>query len=153
MLARTIDALLRISRLLRPWQDYWIWAWWGPGRDLRTFKAMGHVRGGAGDGCGKLVEMGQGRTALRSLAHGIFLAWICRPSAFGWHFRNATCFHIPSKKLPWRFTAVASSLKPVACCSAPNRGGGRIRKAGPVMYAPIYRLERGGHLEQRVCRD
>lgn len=92
----------------------------GPGRDLATFTALGHVAIGL-DGASRFVAMAR--------AHSGCEVWeqqfqrLSLPDArFDGVFANATLFHVPTSVLPKVLAALRDTLKPrgVLFCSNPR---------------------------------
>jgi SAM-dependent methyltransferase len=93
----------------------------GPGRDLRTFAAMGHVAIGL-DGSAPFVEMA------RECCHGEvwqqdFLALDLPDDFFDGVFANASLFHVPSRELPRVLRELHATLKPQGVLFASNPHG------------------------------
>lgn len=69
----------------------------GPGRDIRTFKSLGHNPVGL-DGSKVFCEMAEQHSACPAL-HQQFLNLELEENSFDGIFANASLFHIPSKEL------------------------------------------------------
>jgi len=81
----------------------------GPGRDLRTFSAMGHHAIGL-DGSARFVEMARASTGCEVWRQDFFALDL--PDAyFDGIFANATLFHIPAQALPRILRELRASLK------------------------------------------
>ena len=116
--SQNIDALLRHLQVPAPWQILDMGC--GPGRDLLTFKALGHVPVGL-DGCERFVEMARQDSGCEVWRQD-FLDLDLPAERFDGIFANATLFHIPSRLLPTALRALFQSLKPggVLLCSHPR---------------------------------
>jgi len=92
----------------------------GPGRDLQTFRALGHDAVGL-DGSAAFVAMARAHSGC-SVLHQDFLALDLPPERFDGVFANASLFHVPSSALPTVLRALAATLKPrgVLFCSNPR---------------------------------
>ena len=93
----------------------------GPGRDLRTFRALGHVAIGL-EGAPHFVEMAR--------AHGggevwqqDFLALALPPAHFDGIFANASLFHVPTRDLSRVLRELHATLKPRGVLFASNPRG------------------------------
>ncbi len=92
----------------------------GPGRDLKTFTAMGHVAIGL-DGAATFVEMARAETGCE-VWHQDFLALDLPAERFDGIFANASLFHVPRAELPRVLRELHAALKPggVLFCSNPR---------------------------------
>jgi SAM-dependent methyltransferase len=92
----------------------------GPGRDLVTFKSLGHNPVGL-DGCERFVEMARADAGVE-VWHQDFLSLALPFEAFDGVFANASLFHIPSAALPRVLRALWSTLRPGGAfvCSNPR---------------------------------
>jgi SAM-dependent methyltransferase len=92
----------------------------GPGRDLKAFRARGHVATGL-DGCARFVEMAR-RFSGCEVLHQDFLALDLPRGAFDGVFANASLFHVPSEDLPRVLAELHATLRPggVLVCSNPR---------------------------------
>ncbi len=92
----------------------------GPGRDLRTFTAMGHVAVGL-DGAASFVEMARADSGCE-VWHQDFLALELPAERFDGIFANASLFHVPRAELPRVLRELHATLKPggVLFCSNPR---------------------------------
>lgn len=70
----------------------------GPGRDLKTFTALGHIAVGL-DGTEEFAEMARADTGCEVL-HQDFLQLDLPAGRFDGIFANAALFHVPSQELP-----------------------------------------------------
>lgn len=135
--SQNIDALLRHIHAPAPLQILDMGC--GPGRDLRTFKALGHVPVGL-DGCARFVAMARQDSGCEVWLQD-FLALDLPAERFDGIFANATLFHIPSKMLPATLRQLHQSLKPDGVLLSSNpRGDDQEGWAGD-RYAAYYRLD------------
>ena len=70
----------------------------GPGRDLKTFTALGHTAIGL-DGCARFADMARAETGCEVWQQD-FLALDLPERHFDGIFANAALFHVPSQELP-----------------------------------------------------
>ncbi len=134
--SQNIAALLASIQATAPYQilDFGC----GPGRDLRTFSAMGHTAVGL-DGCARFVEMARADSGCEA-GQQDFLNLSLPPERFDGVFANAVLFHIPSQELPRVLAQLRATLKPggVLFCSNP-RGDNQEGWHGD-RYAAYYDL-------------
>jgi len=81
----------------------------GPGRDLRTFAALGHVAIGL-DGAERFVQMARAESGCEVWQQDI-LHLDLPPARFDGVFANASLFHVPSRQLPRVLRQVHATLK------------------------------------------
>jgi len=93
----------------------------GPGRDLRTFKAMGHEPIGI-DGAAHFVEMAR-RWSGCEVWHQDFVNLQLPPEHFDGIFANASLFHVPSAALPEVLKRLQAALKPRGVLFSSNPRG------------------------------
>ena len=93
----------------------------GPGRDLRTFKALGHAPVGL-DGTARFVEMARADSGCEVWQQD-FLALDLPPERFDGVFANASLFHIPRADLPRVLRQLHATLKPGGVLFASNPRG------------------------------
>jgi SAM-dependent methyltransferase len=92
----------------------------GPGRDLKSFAALGHRPVGL-EGCAEFAAMAE--------ADGLevwrqdFLAMDLPPNRFDGLFANATLFHIPSRELPRVLKQFHATLRPGGILFSSNPRG------------------------------
>ena len=105
--SQNIAALLAAIQAIAPYQilDFGC----GPGRDLRTFSAIGHSAVGL-DGCARFVEMARADSGCEAWQQD-FLALDLPPERFDGVFANASLFHIPSQELPRVLQQLHATLK------------------------------------------
>lgn len=93
----------------------------GPGRDLRTFKALGHVPVGL-DGCAAFVEKARQSSGCEVWLQD-FLALDLPTERFEGIFANASLFHVPATELPRVLGQLRASLKPGGVLFSSNPRG------------------------------
>jgi SAM-dependent methyltransferase len=108
----------------------------GPGRDLMTFKALGHHVTGL-EGSAQLAALARAHSGCQVLEQN-FLNLDLPSAQFDGVFANAVLFHIPSQALPRALRALHAALKPggVLFCSNP-RGDGQEGWSGD-RYAAFH---------------
>ena len=96
----------------------------GPGRDLKTFKALGHDATGL-EGSPQLAAMARVNSGCDVLEQS-FLALDLPGSHFDGVFANAVLFHVPSQELPHVLGELHATLKPGGVLFSSNpRGDGQ----------------------------
>ena len=96
----------------------------GPGRDLCTFKALGHRAVGL-EGSPKLAAMARAHSGCEVLEQS-FLRLDLPAGGYDGVFANAVLFHVPSQELPRILRQLHASLKPGGVLFASNpRGDGQ----------------------------
>lgn len=110
----------------------------GPGRDLATFKALGHVAIGL-DGAARFVDMARRRTGCE-VWHQDFLALALPHGRFDGVFANATLFHCPSRELPRVLDALRRTLKPNGVLFSSNPRGDNEEGWHGDRYGSYYDL-------------
>jgi SAM-dependent methyltransferase len=96
----------------------------GPGRDLKTFKELGHHPSGL-EGAAPLAAMARAHSGCEVLEQN-FLNLDLPPAQFDGVFANAVLFHVPSLALPTVLKQLHASLKPGGVLFSSNpRGDGR----------------------------
>jgi SAM-dependent methyltransferase len=105
--SQNIDALLRHTQAPAPLQilDFGC----GPGRDLKTFTAMGHVAVGL-DGSERFAQMARADSGCEVL-HQNFLELDLPAARFDGIFANAVLFHVPRQELPRVLRQLHATLK------------------------------------------
>jgi SAM-dependent methyltransferase len=93
----------------------------GPGRDLATFRALGHQPVGL-DGAPRFVEMARAHSGCE-VWHQDFLALDLPPARFDGVFANASLFHVPRSELARVLGALHATLKPRGVLFASNPRG------------------------------
>jgi len=96
----------------------------GPGRDLKTFKELGHHPTGL-EGAAPLATMARAHSGCEVLGQN-FLNLDVPPAQFDGVFANAVLFHVPSLALPTVLKQLHASLKPGGVLFSSNpRGDGQ----------------------------
>jgi len=119
--SQNIDALLAHISVPAPFDvlDFGC----GPGRDLRTFKALGHRAVGL-EGSPQLAAMARSHSACTVLEQDILALDLPR-SRFDGVFANAVLFHVPSQELPGVLGELHQTLRPGGVLFTSNpRGAG-----------------------------
>ncbi len=120
--SQNVDALL--SRIEGPAPFTILDLGCGPGRDLVTFRSLGHEAVGL-DGARRFVEMAQASSGCEVL-HQDFLALDLAPRRFHGIFANASLFHVPTQELPRVLGDLRAALRPRGVLFSSNpRGQGR----------------------------
>ena len=111
----------------------------GPGRDLKSFKALGHHAIGL-EGAAALATIARANSGCEVWEQN-FLALELPKTRFDGVFANAVLFHVPSAALPSVLTQLYDTLKPggVLFCSNP-RGEGQEGWQGE-RYGAYHDLE------------
>ena len=93
----------------------------GPGRDLKTFTAMGQVAVGL-DGSERFAEMAREETGCEVLQQN-FLELDLPVERFDGIFANAVLFHVPRQELPRVLRELHGALKPHGVLFSSNPRG------------------------------
>lgn len=117
--SQNIDALLRHIQAQAPLHilDFGC----GPGRDLRTFTAMGHVAVGL-DGSAEFARMARQDSGCEVWQQD-FLKLDLPAERFDGIFANAVLFHIPVQELPRVLKQLHATLKPGGVLFSSNPRG------------------------------
>jgi SAM-dependent methyltransferase len=105
----------------------------GPGRDVYTFKSLGHNPIGL-DGSNAFCQMTQQHSGCPTLNQQ-FLKLELEESSFDGIFANASLFHVPSKELPCVLGQLHRALRP----------GGILFSSNPRGDSEGWQGERYGH--------
>jgi SAM-dependent methyltransferase len=109
----------------------------GPGRDLRTFSALGHHAVGL-EGSPQLAAMARAHSGCEVLEQD-FLALDLPASRFDGVFANAALFHVPSAELPRVLRQLHACLKPGGVLFSSNpRGDGREGFSGGERWGVFH---------------
>ena len=120
--SQNITALLQYIETVPPFELLDLGC--GPGRDLKTFKALGHRATGF-EGSPKLAAMARANSGCEVLEQS-FLALDLPSSRFDGVFANAVLFHVPSQELPRVLRELHTTLKPGGVLFSSNpRGDGQ----------------------------
>ena len=124
----------------------------GPGRDLKTFKELGHHPTGL-EGAAPLAAMARAYSGCEVLGQN-FLDLDLPPAQFDGVFANAVLFHVPSQALPEVLEKLHATLKPGGVLFSSNpRGDGQEgwngERYGSYHDLPAWRgyLTRAGFVE------
>ena len=114
----------------------------GPGRDLLTFRGLGHLPVGL-DGAEHFVHMARDHSGCEVL-HQDFLRLDLPTQRFDGIFANATLFHVPSQELPRVLSQLWLCLKPGGVLFSsnphgPNREGWSADRYCCYLDLPTYR--------------
>jgi len=135
--SQNIDALLGAIEAPAPWTILDLGC--GPGRDLKTFSALGHKAIGL-DGSARFAEMARSYSGCE-VWHQDFLHLDLPPAMFDGIFANASLFHVPSAELPGVLAQLYGALKPGGVLFSSNpRGDNREGWNGP-RYGSYYDYE------------
>ncbi len=93
----------------------------GPGRDLKTFTALGHIAIGL-DGAADFVEMARADSGCEVWLQD-FCALDLPVERFDGIFANASLFHVPSRELPRVLGELHATLKPGGVLFSSNPRG------------------------------
>lgn len=93
----------------------------GPGRDLRTFRALGHRATGL-EGSSQLAAMARANSGCEVLEQN-FLELDLPGSRFDGVFANAALFHVPGQELPRVLRELHATLKPGGVLFSSNPHG------------------------------
>lgn len=132
--SQNIAALLRHIQADAPYQllDFGC----GPGRDLRTFSALGHQAIGL-DGCPRFVEMARVGSGCEAWLQD-FLVLDLPAARFDGIFANAVLFHIPSQELPRVLRQLHATLKPGGVLFSSNPRGDNQEGWNGDRYGAYY---------------
>ena len=124
----------------------------GPGRDLKTFTALGHVATGL-EGSPRLAAMARAFSGCEVWQQD-FLKLDLPPGRFDGVFANAALFHVPGRELPQVLLDLRGTLKPrgVLFSSNPrgnNEEGWNQERYGAYWDLPTWRryLAAAGYVE------
>lgn len=108
----------------------------GPGRDLKTFAAMGHLAVGL-DGSAQFVEMARAYSGCE-VWHQNFVHLDLPPAMFDGVFANAVLFHVPSVALPKVLADLYAALKPGGVLFSSNPRGNNQEGWNGDRYGSYY---------------
>jgi len=120
--SQNVDALLQAIEAPPPFELLDLGC--GPGRDLKTFTALGHRATGL-EGSAQLAALARTNSGCEVLEQN-FLALELPSSHFDGVFANAVLFHVPTQELPRILRELHATLKPGGVLFASNpRGEGQ----------------------------
>lgn len=111
----------------------------GPGRDLKTFAALGHRPVGL-DGTPSFVDMARAASGCE-VWHQDFLKLALPPERFDGIFANAVLFHVPGQELAQVLRALRNTLKPGGVLFSSNPRGGNQEGWNRGRYGVYHDLE------------
>jgi SAM-dependent methyltransferase len=111
----------------------------GPGRDLKTFKSLGHVAIGV-DGAANFVAMAREDSGCEVWQQD-FLTLDLPAARFDGIFANASLFHVPSAALPDVLRQLHQSLKPRGVLFSSNPRGENQEGWNAGRYGVYHDLE------------
>jgi len=148
--SQNVGALLRHMRAAAPGSILDLGC--GPGRDLATFRALGHEAIGL-DGAENFVRMAREHSGCDVWQQDL-LALELPLERFDGVFANAVLFHVPSQELPRVLMQLYGTLKPggILFCSNPHGSdveGWQGSRYGSYLSLPTWRryLESAGFSE------
>jgi SAM-dependent methyltransferase len=111
----------------------------GPGRDLATFTAMGHVAIGV-EGAERLAQMARAATGCEVWQQD-FLALDIPAAKFDGIFANASLFHVPRQELPRVLRELHGALKEEGVLFSSNPRGANDEGWNRGRYGAYHDLE------------
>ena len=108
----------------------------GPGRDLKTFSAMGHRAIGV-DGSAQFVEMARAYSGCEVWQQD-FVHLDLPKAMFDGIFANAVLFHVPSRALPKVLDDLVAALKPGGVLFSSNPRGDNEEGWNGARYGSYY---------------
>jgi len=111
----------------------------GPGRDLATFAALGHIPVGL-DGAAPFVAMA--RAQGHEVLYQDFLTLDLPAARFDGIFANASLFHVPTEALPRVLGELRSALKPRGILFSSNPRGNDEEGWSGGRYGVYHSLDR-----------
>jgi SAM-dependent methyltransferase len=126
--SQNIGALLQAITAPKPWTILDLGC--GPGRDLATFKRLGHHAIGL-DGAAEFVAMARAYAGCE-VWHQSFLHLDLPDARFDGVYANASLFHVPRVALPGVLAQLCATLKPGGVLFSSNpRGDNQEGWSGP----------------------
>ena len=135
--AQNVSALLRSIEGTQPFTILDLGC--GPGRDLITFRSLGHESVGL-DGAERFVEMARAASGCEVL-HQDFLALDLPPGRFHGVFANAALFHVPTQELPRVLRELHEALRPRGVLFSSNPRGQNTEGWHGDRYGAYHDLE------------
>jgi SAM-dependent methyltransferase len=111
----------------------------GPGRDLATFKRLGHIAVGL-DGAERFVAMARADTGCE-VWHQDFLALHLPAGRFDGVFANASLFHVPTSELARVLGELRETLKPRGVLFSSNPRGDNQEGWNGARYGAYHDVE------------
>ena len=111
----------------------------GPGRDLKTFTALGHVAVGL-EGAPRFAATARQHSGCEVLEQD-FLRLALPPARFDGVFANASLFHVPSQELPRVLSELGAALKPRGVLFSSNPRGDNEEGWSRGRYGAYHDLE------------
>jgi SAM-dependent methyltransferase len=111
----------------------------GPGRDLKTFKDLGHEAVGL-EGSARFAAMAREYSGCEVLEQD-FLKLDLPPARFDGVFANAVLFHVPSLELPRVLRELHAALKPGGVLFSSNPHGANEEGWNRGRYGAYHDLE------------
>jgi len=111
----------------------------GPGRDLKTFRELGHAPIGL-DGAAAFVAMARAYSGCEVWQQD-FLALDLPAQRFDGIFANAALFHVPARELPRVLSELRATLKPRGVLFSSNPRGNDEEGWHQGRYGTYYSLE------------
>jgi SAM-dependent methyltransferase len=112
----------------------------GPGRDLKAFKAQGHIAVGL-EGASRFVEMARSYSGCEVWQQD-FLALELPGNHFDGVFANASLFHVPAQALPRVLSELRCTLKPHGVLLSSNPRGNNDEGWSRERYGAYHDLTR-----------
>ncbi len=111
----------------------------GPGRDLKTFSALGYIAVGL-EGAAQFVEMARAYSACEVWQQD-FLKLDLPADRFDGVYANASLFHVASQELPRVLAELCATLKPGGVLFASNPRGSNEEGWDRGRYGAYYDLD------------
>jgi SAM-dependent methyltransferase len=111
----------------------------GPGRDLKTFRDLGHAAVGL-EGLARFAAMAREYSGCEVLEQD-FLKLDLPSGRFDGVFANASLFHVPGKELPRVLLELHAALKPGGVLFSSNPRGGNEEGWNGGRYGAYHDLE------------
>jgi SAM-dependent methyltransferase len=111
----------------------------GPGRDLKTFAALGHNAVGL-DGCASFVDMARSFSGCE-VWHQNLLQLDLPDDMFDGIFANAVLFHVPTAQLPRALGALHAALKPGGVLFSSNPRGNNEEGWNGARYGSYHSFD------------
>jgi SAM-dependent methyltransferase len=111
----------------------------GPGRDLKTFRDLGHVAVGL-EGSARFAGMAREYSGCEVLEQD-FLQLDLPPARFDGVFANAALFHVPTQELPRVLAELHAALKPGGVLFSSNPHGANEEGWNRGRYGAYHDLE------------